>query len=198
MIAFSADVDDSATIGDGSFVWHLAQIREQATIGAECNVGRGVYIGSGVVIGDRVKVQNYALVYEPAVIGGRCLHRPRRGPHERTPSRARSIPTAARKTASNWESVGVSIGDGSSIGARSVCVAPVPHWRVGPGCRRLGGHPRRARPRTGRRNSGTPIGWWVAPVVACASMSSGVDVPGHRLPLLPERRLPDVIRTETP
>ena len=62
----SAEVSPEATIGDGSSIWHLCQIRENAVLGEGCVVGRGAYIGSGVVIGDHCKVQNYALVYEPA------------------------------------------------------------------------------------------------------------------------------------
>ncbi len=62
----TADVDDSAVLGTGTTVWHLAQIRENARLGRDCIVGRGAYVGPGVIIGDNVKLQNYALVYEPA------------------------------------------------------------------------------------------------------------------------------------
>ena len=65
----SADVDASATIGNGSSIWHLAQIRDGVRLGENCIIGRGAYVGSGVVMGDNCKVQNYALVYEPAAIG---------------------------------------------------------------------------------------------------------------------------------
>jgi tetrahydrodipicolinate N-succinyltransferase len=64
----TAQVDDKATIGDGTTVWDLAQIREDARLGSGCIVGRGAYVGPGVRIGDNVKLQNYALVYEPAVL----------------------------------------------------------------------------------------------------------------------------------
>ena len=67
-IAASADVATSAVIGDGSSIWHLAQVREDAQIGEGCVIGRGAYIGSGVRLGKHCKVQNYALVYEPAVL----------------------------------------------------------------------------------------------------------------------------------
>lgn len=67
-VADSADVDDTASIGAGTSVWHLAQVRGAAVIGEQCIVGRGAYVGSGVRIGDRVKIQNYALVYEPAIV----------------------------------------------------------------------------------------------------------------------------------
>ncbi len=35
-------------------------------IGANVIVGRGAYVGTGVQVGDNCKIQNYALVYEPA------------------------------------------------------------------------------------------------------------------------------------
>ena len=62
----TADVDERAELGAGTRVWHLAQIRENARIGRGCIIGRGAYVGPGVVLGDHVKLQNYALVYEPA------------------------------------------------------------------------------------------------------------------------------------
>ena len=43
-------------------------MREDARVGEDCIVGRGAYIGPGVVVGDRCKIQNHALVYEPAVL----------------------------------------------------------------------------------------------------------------------------------
>ena len=64
----TADVDERAKIGAGTTVWHLAQVRENACLGRGCIVGRGAYVGPGVLIGDNVKLQNYALVYEPAVL----------------------------------------------------------------------------------------------------------------------------------
>src|SRR4051794_27480691 len=67
-IAESADVDPTATVGDGSSVWHLAQLRDHVSVGQQCIVGRGAYLGSGVRVGDRCKIQNHALVYEPAVL----------------------------------------------------------------------------------------------------------------------------------
>ncbi len=66
MIEPSADVAPSAEVADSARVWHLAQVREDASIGEETIVGRGAYIGEGVRVGDRCKIQNYALVYEPA------------------------------------------------------------------------------------------------------------------------------------
>lgn len=120
----SADVADSARIGEGSSVWHLAQVREDAVLGENCIVGRGAYVGSGVVMGDNCKLQNYALVYEPAVLEDGVFV----GPavcftNDHYP---RSIaPDGTLKRGDDWEAVGVTCRQGSSIGARAVCVAPV-------------------------------------------------------------------------
>lgn len=123
-VADSADVDASATLGEGTSVWHLAQVREVAVIGRNCVVGRGAYIGAGVVMGDNCKVQNYALVYEPARLGHGVFIGPAVVLTNDAYPRA-VTPEGELKSADDWPPVGVTIGDGAAIGARSVCVAPV-------------------------------------------------------------------------
>ncbi|MET0860250.1 MAG: acyltransferase, partial [Microbacterium sp.] len=120
----SADVADSADIGAGTRVWHLAQVRENAVVGADCTIGRGAYIGPGVTIGAACKLQNYALVYEPAVLGDGVFIGPAAVLTNDEFPRAAN-PDLTVKTADDWHAVGVEIGDGASIGARAVCVAPV-------------------------------------------------------------------------
>lgn len=123
-IADSADVDARALLGDGTKVWHLAQVREEAVIGAGCIIGRGAYIGTGVQLGDNVKVQNHALVYEPAVIASGVFIGPAAVLTNDTHPRAVN-PDGTAKSAADWHAVGVTIHEGASIGARAVCVAPV-------------------------------------------------------------------------
>lgn len=120
----SADVSKDAVIGDGSSIWHLAQVREQAVLGRNCVIGRGAYIGTGVVLGDNCKVQNYALVYEPARLGDGVFIGPAVVLTNDTYPRAIN-PDGSLKSAHDWEPVGVTIGRGASIGARATCVAPV-------------------------------------------------------------------------
>jgi UDP-2-acetamido-3-amino-2,3-dideoxy-glucuronate N-acetyltransferase len=123
-ISDDAQVAGDVTIGDGTQVWNLVQIRERAEIGEECIIGRGAHIGIGVRVGDRCKIQNNALVYDPAVIGDGVFI----GPgailtNDRLP-RAIS-PSGDLKRADDWDPVGVTIAAGASIGAGAVCVAPV-------------------------------------------------------------------------
>jgi acetyltransferase-like isoleucine patch superfamily enzyme len=87
-------------------------------------LGRGTYIGVGVRVGDRVKVQNSALLYEPAVIGDGVFI----GPavvftNDRHPRAVN--PDGSVKSADDWEAVGVQVASGASIGAGAICVAPV-------------------------------------------------------------------------
>jgi acetyltransferase-like isoleucine patch superfamily enzyme len=123
-IAPSADVSDQAILGDGTKIWHLAQVREQANLGANCIVGRGAYVGTGVQIGENTKIQNYALVYEPAKLGKGVFIGPAVVLTNDTYPRSVS-PDGSLKSAHDWTPVGVTIEDGASIGARAVCVAPL-------------------------------------------------------------------------
>lgn len=124
LIVESAEVDDRAVIGAETRVWHYAQIREGAEVGAGCVIGRGVYIGPGVRIGADVKIQNYALVYEPARVGDGAFIGP--AAVFTNDHRPRAVgPDGRRKGAADWEPVGVTLGEGASVGARAVCVAPV-------------------------------------------------------------------------
>ena len=120
----TADVAESAVIGEGSKVWHYAQVREDARLGRDCIVGRGAYIGTGVELGDNCKVQNYALVYEPAKLGNGVFV----GPavvftNDHFPRAINADGTL--KSAHDWEPVGVTVLEGASIGASATCVAPV-------------------------------------------------------------------------
>lgn len=117
-------VDSSAIVGEGTKVWHHTQIRDGVSIGVHCVIGRNVYIGSGVQIGNRCKVQNNALIYEPARIEDGVFIGP--GVILTNDQYPRAInPNLTLKSSADWVPVGVSIGIGASIGAGSVCVAPV-------------------------------------------------------------------------
>lgn len=123
-IAPSADLDPTAQIGAGTRIWHLAQVRENARIGADCTLGRGAYVGPGVVLGRNCKIQNYALIYEPAVLEDGVFVGPAVVFTNDEYPRAVNIDGSV-KGSSDWRMVGVMVGTGASIGARSVCVAPV-------------------------------------------------------------------------
>jgi acetyltransferase-like isoleucine patch superfamily enzyme len=77
-----------------------------------------------VRIGDNVKLQNYALVYEPAVLGDGVFVGPAAVlTNDHSP---RSVdPEGRLKRGGDWQAAAVEVAEGASLGARSVCVAPV-------------------------------------------------------------------------
>lgn len=64
----TAEVAESATVGEGTKIWHQAQIRPDARIGANCILGKAVYIDEHVEIGNNVKIQNRASIYRDCII----------------------------------------------------------------------------------------------------------------------------------
>ena len=122
VVAATADVDASAEIGGGTRIWHLAQVREDARLGQDCIVGRGAYVGPGVVIGDQVKLQNYALVYEPAVLEDGVFIGPAAVLTNDMWPRSADV-EGKLKRADDWHADGVVVREGASVGARVVVVA---------------------------------------------------------------------------
>ena len=60
----SAIVDEGATIGAGSRVWHFVHICAKAVVGERCSFGQNVFVGNRVRIGDNCKVQNNVSIYD--------------------------------------------------------------------------------------------------------------------------------------
>jgi UDP-2-acetamido-3-amino-2,3-dideoxy-glucuronate N-acetyltransferase len=127
----TAIVESGAQIGLGTQIWNNAQIRANAIIGNNCIVGKDAYIGAGVIVGDKCKIQNSALLYEPAKIGSGVFIGP--GAILTNDEYPRAVtPNGELKSASDWKSVGVDINNGASIGAGAICIAPVTigEWAV--------------------------------------------------------------------
>ena len=60
----SAIIDEPASIGAGSSIWHFTHVSAGATLGSGCRLGQNVFIAKGVRIGNNVKIQNNVSVYE--------------------------------------------------------------------------------------------------------------------------------------
>lgn len=60
----TAIIDDGATIGVNTRIWHWAHVCGGAKIGESCSFGQNVFVGNDVVIGNNVKVQNGVSVYD--------------------------------------------------------------------------------------------------------------------------------------
>lgn len=60
----TAIVDEGASIGDGSRIWHWVHVCGKAKIGMNCSLGQNVFVGNDVIIGNNVKIQNNVSVYD--------------------------------------------------------------------------------------------------------------------------------------
>ena len=114
----TADVSERARLGDGSSVWHQAQIREDASIGDNCIIGKGVYVDIGVSIGNNVKIQNYVSVYNGVSLEDGVFV----GPHVcfTNDIRPRAInPDGSLKAANDWIVSKTLVKRGAALGANS-------------------------------------------------------------------------------
>lgn len=60
----TAIVDEGASIGSGTNIWHWSHVCAGATIGNSCSLGQNVYVANSVIIGCGVKIQNNVSVYD--------------------------------------------------------------------------------------------------------------------------------------
>jgi UDP-2-acetamido-3-amino-2,3-dideoxy-glucuronate N-acetyltransferase len=59
----TAVIDEGASIGEATRVWHFAHICAGAVIGDHCVFGQNTMVADGVMIGSNVKVQNNVAIY---------------------------------------------------------------------------------------------------------------------------------------
>jgi UDP-2-acetamido-3-amino-2,3-dideoxy-glucuronate N-acetyltransferase len=64
----TAVVDEGATIGEGTKIWHFSHIYPKALIGKNCIFGQNVMVMNNVVVGDHCKIQNNVSLYEGVVL----------------------------------------------------------------------------------------------------------------------------------
>ncbi|MBC3765008.1 acyltransferase [Neptunicella marina] len=136
----SAIVDEGATIGDGTRVWHWVHICSGAQIGQKCSLGQNVFIGNQVTIGNNVKVQNNVSVYdgvtlEDDVFCGPSMvftnvYNPRSAVIRKDEYRPTTVKKGATLGANCTIVCGHSIGEYAFIGAGSVVNQSVPDYAL--------------------------------------------------------------------
>ncbi len=146
----SAIVDEGASIGGGTKIWHFSHIMPGAVIGANCNVGQNVFIANGVVLGDQVKVQNNVSIYEGVVcedevfIGPSAVFTNVVNPRSAVNRKSEYRPTIVGKGATIGANAtivcGNTIGAYAFIGAGAVVTKAVPPYAlvVGNPARQIG------------------------------------------------------------
>ena len=60
----SAIIDEGATIGEVTKIWHFSHVCAGAVIGASCSLDQNIFVGNRVMIGNNCKIQNNVSVYD--------------------------------------------------------------------------------------------------------------------------------------
>jgi acetyltransferase-like isoleucine patch superfamily enzyme len=127
----TADVSPNANIGEGTSIWHQAQVREAVSIGVNCIIGKGVYVDTGVSLGDNVKIQNYVSVYHGVTVEDGVFI----GPHVcfTNDLKPRAInKDGSLKAADDWVLSKTLIRRGAALGANSTirCGITIGAWAM--------------------------------------------------------------------
>ena len=136
LIHETAVVDQPATIGPGTRIWHFSHVLAGSRIGRDCTIGQNVMIGPRVVIGDRCKIQNGVSVYEGVTLedgvfcGPACVFTNVLTPRAEVDRRAEFLPTLVRRGATIGANAtivcGTTIGPWSLVAAGAVVTRDVP------------------------------------------------------------------------
>lgn len=147
----TAVVDEPASIGKGTKIWHFSHVMAGAKIGTNCTIGQNVFVGSTARIGNFVKIQNNVSVYEGVRLedhvfcGPSCVFTNVDRPRSAFPRTDRSFDkTLVKRGATIGANAtilcGITIGEHSFIGAGAVVTKDVPAYAlcVGNPARRTG------------------------------------------------------------
>jgi UDP-2-acetamido-3-amino-2,3-dideoxy-glucuronate N-acetyltransferase len=136
----SSYVDEGATIGSGTKIWHFSHVMPGAVIGAGCNLGQNVVVMPGTRIGNNVKIQNNVSVYEGVELeddvfcGPSCVFTNVMNPRSHVSRKAEYQRTLVRRGASIGANAtvvcGATIGEYAFIGAGAVVRGEVPPYAV--------------------------------------------------------------------
>ena len=136
----SAIVDNGASLGEGTKVWHFSHVCSGALIGERCSLGQNVFVGHRVVIGNRCKIQNNVSIYdnvtlEDDVFCGPSMvftnvYNPRAAIVRKEEYRSTLIRKGATLGANCTVVCGVTIGRYAFIGAGAVVNKYVPDYAL--------------------------------------------------------------------
>jgi UDP-2-acetamido-2-deoxy-ribo-hexuluronate aminotransferase len=136
----SAVIDQGATIGGGTRVWHFSHVCSGACIGEHCSLGQNVFVGNDVVIGNHVKIQNNVSVYDAVTIEDEVfcgpsmvftnVYNPRSGVTRKDQYRKTLIRRGATLGANTTIVCGITIGEYAFVAAGAVVNRDVPNFAL--------------------------------------------------------------------
>ncbi len=146
----SSYVDDGATVGSGTKIWHFCHVMPGAEIGERCSLGQNVVVMPGTKIGTNVKIQNNVSIYEGVVLeddvfcGPSCVFTNVGTPRSHVSRKDEYEITLVKRGASIGANAtvicGSTLGEYCFIGAGAVVTSDVPDYAlmVGVPARRVG------------------------------------------------------------
>jgi UDP-2-acetamido-3-amino-2,3-dideoxy-glucuronate N-acetyltransferase len=136
----TAVVDDCATLGEGTKVWHFSHIMNDAVVGERCNIGQNVVVSPGVILGSNVKIQNNVSLYTGVIcdddvfLGPSCVFTNVVNPRSAVNRRGQYAQTRVGRGASIGANAtivcGHDIGQFAFIGAGAVVTKHVPDYAL--------------------------------------------------------------------
>lgn len=136
----SSYIDEGASIGQGTKIWHFCHVMPRATIGEICNIGQNVLISSDVTIGNNVKIQNNVSLYtgvtveDDVFLGPSMVFTNVLNPRSHISRKDEYKPTLIRRGASIGANAtivcGITLGRYSFVGAGSVVTRDVPDYAL--------------------------------------------------------------------
>lgn len=136
----TAIIDEGASIGAGSRIWHFVHVSGGAQIGRFCSVGQNVYVGNKVRIGNNVKIQNNVSVYDNVVLEDDVfcgpsmvftnVYNPRSAVSRKEEYRDTLVKRGATLGANCTIVCGITIGEFAFIGAGAVVNRNVPDYAL--------------------------------------------------------------------
>ncbi len=126
----TAFVDEPASIGSGTKIWHFSHVMSGARIGENCILGQNTYVGGKAIIGNRVKIQNNVSIYDSVILkddvfcGPSCVFTNVNNPRSFVERKSEYEETLIKKGTSIGANAtivcGVTIGEYAFIGAGAV------------------------------------------------------------------------------
>ena len=146
----SAVLDEGASVGPRTSIWHFVHVSGGAKIGENCSIGQGVFVGNDVVIGNRCKIQNNVSIYDsvsleddvfcgPSAVFTNVLN-PRAHVQRKSEYKKTVVRRGATLGANCTVVCGVTIGEYAFVGAGAVVVRDVQPYAlvVGNPARQIG------------------------------------------------------------